>query len=85
MIDKKEEKMEGFYLIPNSAENVDPNLSVSLKGYNILTLGQHLAGYETQNPCAYIWARVRGHGTTHIRPAHAYWLLYMIIQTTNYD
>ena len=71
MTGKTDVKMEGFYLTMIRAKNVDPNLSVSLKGYNILTLGQHLAGCETQNPCAYVGARVQGHGTTHTRPAHA--------------
>lgn len=63
--------MDAIYRTMIRAENVDPNSSISLKGYNILPLGQHIAGCETHAPCAYVGARVKGHGTTHTRDAHA--------------
>ena len=60
--------MDVMYKKRISAENHDPKTCISLKGYNIMTQGHDIAGYETQNPCAYKGARVRGHGTTHTRP-----------------
>lgn len=63
--------MDAIYLMSISAKNVDPTSCISLKGYNILPQGHDIAGYETHAPCAYRGARVKGHGTTHTRDAHA--------------